>query len=114
MDSKDEDELIIRLPHPDYIIRDDLEYLIEVTVKAGNGVWRIHNNNPDDIFPSDPHADRVDQHHKLNLFTGDYFDNNKVLVGTLSKKELAFIHAKIKKSKLLNVKAKLGLSEDDM
>jgi hypothetical protein len=70
------------------------QWLIEQTVKH-QGKWRIHKSDPDDIFPSDPHADRVDEPEKLNLYTGDVYNKKQDYLYTLSKKAMQFIYNKI-------------------
>jgi len=57
-----------------------LREAIAVTFKH-HGKWRVHQNDPDKIFPSDFHADRVDKGEKLDLYTGDVYSvqtNEKV------------------------------------
>ncbi len=72
-----------------------LQNLYEQTVNH-QGRWRIHKNDPDDIFPSDPHADRVDEAEKLDLYTGEVYNSKtKLYEYTLSKKTMIFIYNKI-------------------
>jgi|WetSurMetagenome_2_1015567.scaffolds.fasta_scaffold21540_5 hypothetical protein len=72
--------------------------LNEQTV-SHQGKWRIHKNDPDNIFPSDPHADRVDESdEKLNLYTGEVYNSKKQYLYTLSKKSIQYIYHKIIKN----------------
>jgi hypothetical protein len=91
-----EEDLYITLPLDDNIMNPvtGLEKLFEQTV-SHQGKWRIHKSDPDNIFPSDPHADRVDASEKLNLFTGDVYDTKKKYLYALSKKAMQFIYYKI-------------------
>jgi hypothetical protein len=91
---------------PDYreILDDGRRMLIEATVKH-NGVWRIHKSDPDILFPSDFHADRVDEREKLDIYTGDVFSsvNNKFL-RTEPKKAMRYIFRELQKSKEERIK----------
>lgn len=103
-----ENELIILLPQDNAIINPvtGIQRLDEQTVNH-QGRWRIHKSDPDNIFPSDPHADRQDEPEKLNLYTGEVYDKNKKLVRTLSKKSMLFIYHKILKNGEPNIIQKL-------
>ena len=69
--------------------------LLEKTVKH-NGIWRIHKNDPDDIFPSDPHADRLDEPEKLNLYNGEVYDKStQKYKYTLPNKAMKYIYNQI-------------------
>jgi len=95
------------LPDFDEITPDGLRMLLEKTVKH-NGIWRIHKNDPDDIFPSDPHADRQDEPEKLNLFNGYvYHKKTKEHLYTLPKKAMKFIYQEIMNCKEALIKDKL-------
>ncbi len=81
--------------------------LLEKTVKH-NGIWRIHKNDADDIFPSDPHADRQDAPEKLNLYNGHVFDKStKKHIYTLPDKAMKFIYNQIMNCKEDLIKNKL-------
>jgi len=86
---------------PDYreIIEDGRRMLVEGTVKH-NGIWRIHKSDPDTVFPSDFHADRVDAPEKLDLYTGEVYSaiNGKRLRAE-PKKAMRFIYRELQKSK---------------
>jgi hypothetical protein len=88
------------------------ERLVEQTVNH-QGRWRIHKNDPDDRFPSDPHADRIDEpSEKLNLYTGDVFDRStKKCLYTLSNRSMVFIYNKILKKGEENIIAKLNANK---
>lgn len=61
--------------------------------------WALHNNDPDDIFPSCPHLDCMDRALKLNIYDGKiYSSKTKMLVGKVTKKQL---NDKIWKDKIL-------------
>ncbi len=70
------------------------ERLDEQTVKH-QGIWRIHKSDPDNVFPSDPHADRIDEPEKLNLYTGEVYNKKQEYLYKLSKKAMQFIYNKI-------------------
>lgn len=94
---------------PDFseITPDGKRMLLERVVKK-NGIWKIHKNDPDDIFPSDPHADRVDEPEKLNLYTGDVYSKiNKQHLYTLPKKVMKYIYNELMRSKEDTIKNKL-------
>jgi len=79
---------MIEFELPDFseITENGQRMLLEKTVKH-NGIWRIYKNAPDDIFPSDPHADRQDAPEKLNLYNGKVYDKStKEFKYTLPKK----------------------------
>ena len=51
--------------------------------------WVLHNNDPDDIFPSCPHLDCMDRALKLNIYDGKiYSSKTKMLVGKVTKRQL--------------------------
>ena len=51
--------------------------------------WILHNNDPDDIFPSCPHLDCMDKSLKLNIYDGKiYSSKTKMLVGKVTKRQL--------------------------
>lgn len=85
--------------------------LLEKTVKH-NGIWRIHKNDADDIFPSDPHADRQDAPEKLNLYNGQVFDKStKKHIYTLPDKAMKFIYNQIMNCKEDLIKNKLIMNK---
>jgi hypothetical protein len=70
-------------------------WLNEQTV-SHQGIWRIHKSDPDRLFPSDPHADRVDEPgEKLNLYNGEVYSPKKQFLYKLSKKSIQYIYYKI-------------------
>lgn len=83
-----------------------MERMVKQTV-SHQGRWRIHKNDPDILFPSDPHADRVDEPEKLNLYTGDVYDKKQHFLYSISKKSMQFIYYKIMKDGEENIKQKL-------
>jgi hypothetical protein len=95
------------LPDEREITPDGQQLLLEVTVRK-RGIWRIHPNDPDIVFPSDPHADRIDAPEKLDLYTGEVFDKNtKKHLYKLTRKDMRFIYNKIMNSKEELIKDKL-------
>lgn len=73
--------------------------VLEVTVKH-NGIWRVHKSDPDTVFPSDFHADRVDAPEKLDLYTGDVYSAvNGNRLRAEPKKAMRFIYRELQKSK---------------
>ncbi|WP_052600277.1 hypothetical protein [Aureispira sp. CCB-QB1] len=102
------------LPDFDEITEDGLQLLLEKTVKH-KGIWRIHKSDLDDIFPSDPHADRQDEPEKLDLYTGDVYDKKtKNYKYKLPKKAMRFIYKKIMYCKEDAIKDKLLENEDSI
>jgi hypothetical protein len=80
------------IPDFDEITPDGQRLLLEKTVKS-NGIWRIHKSDPDNVFPSDPHADRVDGAEKLDLYTGDVYSSiTKKHLRTMPKKAMKLIY----------------------
>ncbi len=87
--------------------------MFEVTIKQNGGIWRIHKCDPDDVFPCDPHADRVDKKEKLNLYNGEVFSlPNKIYDRTLSPKEMRYIYNQIMNSKETEIKNKLKVNSE--
>lgn len=100
---------MIEFELPDFaeITPEGFRMLLEKTVKH-NGIWRIHKNDPDDIFPSDPHADRQDELEKLDLFNGKVYNKiTKEHIYTLPKKAMKYIYQEIMNCKEDLIKDKL-------
>jgi hypothetical protein len=100
---------MIEFELPDFaeITPDGYKMLLEKTVKH-NGIWRIHKNDPDNIFPSDPHADRQDAPEKLDLYNGNVYDKKtKEHIYSLPKKAMKYIYQEIMKCKEDIIKNKL-------
>ena len=74
----------IELPDFTEITPDGQRLLLEKQVKH-NGIWRIHKSDPDNVFPSDPHGDRVDGENKGKTSTYKDFASSGVTckLGTL-------------------------------
>jgi hypothetical protein len=87
-----------------------MEKMDEQTV-SHQGKWRIHKNAPDNLFPSDPHADRVDKPEKLDLYTGKVFDKKQHFLYSILKKSVQFIYYKIMKDGEDNIKQKLRINK---
>lgn len=83
-----------------------MERLVEQTI-SHQGKWRVHKSDADNLFPSDPHGDRIDNPEKLNLYTGAVYDNKRQHIYTLSKKAMQFIYYKIMEKGEENIKQKL-------
>lgn len=99
---------------PDFgeITTDGRRMLLEKQVKC-NGIWKIHKNDPDIYFPSDPHADRADEPEKLNLYTGEvYSKSTKNYLYTLPKKAMKYIYNEIMNSKEEDIKKKIIQNKD--
>jgi hypothetical protein len=63
-----------------------------------HGKWRIHKNDPDKNFPSDFHADRVDEAEKLNLYTGDVYSKiTKQKTGHVKDKQMRKIYTDLER-----------------
>ncbi len=107
MDEREQTLLEFQLPDFAEITQDGQQMLLEKVVKH-NGIWKINKYDPDIIFPSDPHADRVDAPEKLDLYTGDvYSKTNKQHLYTLPKKAMKFIYNQIMACKEDEIKNKL-------
>lgn len=102
-------ETLFEFELPDFseITPDGQRLLLEKQVKH-NGIWRIHKSDPDNIFPSDPHGDRVDGAEKLDLYNGNVYNKtNKQHIYTLPKKAMKYIYNQIMKCKEDEIKNKL-------
>jgi len=87
------------LPDFDDITEDGRQRLNERTV-THKGVWRVHKSDPDKIFPSDFHADRVDMPEKLDIYTGQVFSSlTRQFLYTLPPKAMRFIYRDLSRSK---------------
>lgn len=95
---------------PDFKNISDSGHYLEIAVQVKhNGIWRVHKNDPDDIFPSDFHADRVDAPEKLDLYTGNVYSKvNKLLIKNLPKKVMVYIYNALLKCKENNILEKLS------
>ncbi len=94
---------------PDFaeIMPDGTQMVLEQQIKH-NGIWRIYKNDSDDIFPSDPHGDRVDRPEKLDLYNGNVYNKtDKQFLYTLPKKAMKFIYNQIMMCKEDEIKNKL-------
>lgn len=103
---------MIEIELPDYgeITETGQRLLLEKTVKH-NGIWRIHKSDPDDIFPSDPHGDRVDAPEKLNIYNGDVFSlPDRKHLRTLPKKAMKYIYNQLMKCKEVEITDKLTVN----
>jgi hypothetical protein len=104
----DEFLLEINLPADEEITTSGQRLFLEKTVRH-QGVWRVHKSDPDKVFPSDFHADRVDGAEKLDLYTGQvYSKSNKQLLYSLSKASMRFIFKELMGSKELEIQTKLA------
>ncbi|MCB0397288.1 MAG: hypothetical protein KDD36_11570 [Flavobacteriales bacterium] len=102
-------KMLLKFQLPDFaeITQDGQQMLLERIVKH-NGIWKINKYDSDTVFPSDPHADRVDAPEKLNLYTGDVYSKiNKQHLYTLPKKAMKFIYNEIMACKEEEIKNKL-------
>jgi len=100
---------MIEIQLPDFleIIETGQGLLLEKTVRH-NGIWRFHKCDPDDIFPSDPHGDRVDEPEKLNIYNGFVYSMpNKTHIRTLPKKAMIYICKQLLTSKEDELKNKI-------
>ena len=101
---------LVEFEIPDFreITEDGQRLLLEYQVKA-NGVWRIHKNDPDVSFPSDFHADRIDQPEKLDLYTGVVYDKRtKQALRKMPRKAMRYIHNELASSKEPEIRVKLA------
>lgn len=68
----------------------------EVTARVNGNVWRMHQNDPDTVFPSDLHAHNQTAPEVVDLYNGRVYDaKTRKLIGRLSKKELAEVREKL-------------------
>ena len=73
----------------------------EATVKVAGDIWRIHQNDPDEIFPSNFHAHNEIGSETLDLYTGRVFDpRTKQFKRKLPKKQLDTLYQKLPKKLL--------------
>ncbi len=90
---------------PDFqeILDDGRRMSIAIQVKH-NGKWRVHKNDADKNFPSDFHADRIDEPEKLNLYNGDVWSSitGKRLY-VMPKKAMRYIFRELSKTKEENL-----------
>jgi len=88
----------IELPDPDELLEDGSRQLLERTYKR-DGIWRVHLNDPDTVFPSDFHAHNQDAPQTLDVYTGEVYDpTTKRLVRTLRKKTMKYLHQQLSSS----------------
>jgi hypothetical protein len=100
-----EDNLKITFELPDFRQICDDGRILEIAVQVKhNGVWRVHKSDPDKIFPSDFHADRVDAAEKLDIYTGKVYSplTHNVLYD-LPKKAMRYIYQLLAQSKEENI-----------
>ena len=65
----------------------------EVTCRR-KGIWRLHKNDADDIFPSPFHAHNVDAPEVIDLQTGNVYNTtNKSLLYCMDKRSLRFLNS---------------------
>lgn len=101
------DDLVITLPAANEVLPDGRLMLLEVTVKQ-RGNWRVHANDPDDLFPSDFHAHNLEDGTRLNLYTGDIFDKaGRAVVGRMRDRDILFFVRKLMMSKNVNIVEKM-------
>jgi len=99
------------LPEESEILPDGRRWLLEQTV-THRGIWRVHKADADTIFPSDLHADRVDEPEKLDLYTGRvYSKTTRQHLYSLSKKSMRFIHQTLSSSKEPEILTRLSKTE---
>jgi hypothetical protein len=105
-----EGEFLVEVFVPDFreILDDGRRMSIAVQVKH-NGKWRVHKNDPDKNFPSDFHADRIDEPEKLDLYTGDVWSaTNKKRLYVMPKKAMRYIFRELSKTKEENLQARMA------
>jgi hypothetical protein len=90
---------------PDFreILDDGRRMSIAIQVKH-NGKWRVHKSDADKNFPSDFHADRVDEAEKLDLYTGDVWSPiTRKHLYVMPKKAMRYIFRELSKTKEENL-----------
>ena len=101
------------LPDISEISETGTRLLLEITIKQNGGIWRVHKNDLDDIFPSDLHAHRVDKKEILDIYNGKVYSNG-VCIRKLSKKEMLYIYNKIMESNETEIKDKLKANIEEI
>jgi hypothetical protein len=86
---------------PDYReIAEDGRRMLLGTATKHRGIWRIQKSEPDNRFPSDFHAERVDAPEKLDLYTGEVYS---AITGSQlrsePKKAMRFLYRRLQNSK---------------
>jgi len=107
----DESALVAEIFIPDEreLLDNGMRIAIAVTVNRDGGKWRVHKSDPDKIFPSNLHADRVDQPGKLDVYTGEIWSPiTKKCIGRLSKKSMRYFYKQLSKTKEPNIQALLA------
>lgn len=101
----------IKLPDYAEITEKGMRLILEKTVRH-NGIWRIHKSDPDKLFPSDPHGDRVDVPEKLDLYTGQVYSMpSKTLVRTLPAKAMRLIYNELMDCKEVEITSILAANK---
>ncbi len=107
MSEMNSDEHTISLPSEKEVQPDGSTMLLEVTLNQ-RGRWRVHANDEDDLFPSDFHAHNLEDGTRLNLYTGDIFDQSgRVVVGRMREQDMLFYMRKLMKSENTNITRKM-------
>jgi hypothetical protein len=88
-------------------------FLIERTVKQGNYLWRFNKNDPDP-WPSLFHGHEYDRGLKLDVITGDIFDEGtRKRCSTLKRKNLRRVQDELRASKDFRQKVEAFINKSD-
>ena len=88
------EEFSIVIPHNDQDILENGRVYIKLhRIKAWR-IWQFHSNDADP-WPSDPHGHDIENGDKLDIYTGEIYSHNRVLIRKLSQKQLDFLHYKL-------------------
>jgi hypothetical protein len=92
-------EVVVGVPNEAEITESGTRLLLEQTL-SGDGKWRVHKSDPDDLFPSDFHAHNIDDPEVLDLHTGDVYDSRtKKWLRKLKPKTMRYMFNEIASSK---------------
>jgi hypothetical protein len=68
----------------------------EVTARVNGNVWRMHQNDPDTVFPSDFHAHNQRAPEVVNLYDGSVYDaRTRNLIRRMRARELRQVLEKL-------------------
>ena len=99
----------IELPEYDRISEDGRILEFGKEIKLNNEIWRIHKSDPDKIFPSNFHADRVDAAEKLDIYNGCvYCSKTKKYIRRLPNKVMRVIYGELEASKEEEIRNKIA------
>lgn len=104
-----EETIEVELPPEKEVLPNGKHMMLEETLKH-RGKWRLHANDPDDIFPSDLHAHNMDGNgERLDLYTGRIYDREgRSVIGSMKEKDMLYFVRWLRKNKNPSIQTKLG------